>query len=84
MPGTIGKMRILLLGEVELVHGIRYLSQVRFSWAFLLGSVTLVIFQPGSPRAYDAPTPGSGWANTRSGNYNDAGTPRDSNSSYGD
>ncbi|KAL8459365.1 hypothetical protein ACS0TY_036742 [Phlomoides rotata] len=38
--------------------------------------------QPASPRAYDAPTPGSGWANTRSGNYNDAGTPRDSGSSY--
>lgn len=41
-------------------------------------------YQPGSPpsRAYEAPTPGSGWTNTPSGNYNDAGTPRDNNTSY--
>ncbi|KAK6938324.1 KOW protein [Dillenia turbinata] len=37
-------------------------------------------YQPGSPpsRAYEAPTPGSGWANTPSGSYSEAGTPRDS------
>nr|KAJ0217171.1 hypothetical protein LSAT_V11C300154100 [Lactuca sativa] len=37
-------------------------------------------YQPGSPRsrAYEAPTPGSGWANTPSGgSYSEAGTPRD-------
>ncbi|KAF5735460.1 Global transcription factor group A2 isoform 1 [Tripterygium wilfordii] len=40
-------------------------------------------YQPGSPsRAYEAPTPGSGWANTPGGNYREAGTPRDSSSSY--
>ncbi|KAG6671691.1 hypothetical protein I3842_16G016700 [Carya illinoinensis] len=37
-------------------------------------------YQAGSPplRAYEAPTPGSGWANTPGGNYSEAGTPRDS------
>ncbi|XP_059631665.1 putative transcription elongation factor SPT5 homolog 1 isoform X1 [Cornus florida] len=41
-------------------------------------------YQPGSPpsRAYEAPTPGSGWANTPSGNYSEAGTPRDSSPAY--
>ncbi|KAF5955129.1 hypothetical protein HYC85_007985 [Camellia sinensis] len=41
-------------------------------------------YQPGSPpsRAYEAPTPGSGWANTPSGNYSEAGTPRDSSHAY--
>ena len=41
--------------------------------------------QPGSPpsRTYEAPTPGSGWANTPGGNYSEAGTPRDSSSAYG-
>ncbi|KAK1554201.1 hypothetical protein Q3G72_009204 [Acer saccharum] len=41
-------------------------------------------YQPGSPpsRAYEAPTPGSGWANTPGGNYSEAGTPRDSSSGY--
>ncbi|WCJ43436.1 Transcription elongation factor Spt5 [Euphorbia peplus] len=41
-------------------------------------------YQPGSPpsRAYDAPTPGSGWASTPGGNYSEAGTPRDSSSAY--
>ncbi|KAL7582136.1 hypothetical protein Lser_V15G45620 [Lactuca serriola] len=37
-------------------------------------------YQPGSPRsrAYEAPTPGSRWANSPSGgSYNEAGTPRD-------
>ncbi|KAJ0614785.1 putative transcription elongation factor SPT5 [Helianthus annuus] len=36
-------------------------------------------YQPGSPRsrAYEAPTPGSGWANTPGGSYSDASTPRD-------
>ncbi|XAR49624.1 hypothetical protein NMG60_11032888 [Bertholletia excelsa] len=42
-------------------------------------------YQPGSPpsRTYEAPTPGSGWANTPSGNYSEAGTPRDSSHAYG-
>ncbi|GMI90818.1 global transcription factor group A2 [Hibiscus trionum] len=41
-------------------------------------------YQSGSPplRAYEAPTPGSGWASTPGGNYNEAGTPRDSSSAY--
>ncbi|GMY29430.1 putative transcription elongation factor SPT5 homolog 1 isoform X2 [Fagus crenata] len=41
-------------------------------------------YQPGSPpsRTYEAPTPGSGWANTPGGNYSEAGTPRDSSSAY--
>lgn len=41
-------------------------------------------YQPGTPpaRPYEAPTPGSGWANTPGGNYNDAGTPRDSSPIY--
>ncbi|KAL1533523.1 putative transcription elongation factor SPT5 1 [Salvia divinorum] len=41
-------------------------------------------YQPGSPpsRAYEAPTPGSGWTNNPSNNYNEAGTPRDSGSAY--
>ncbi|KAF2296607.1 hypothetical protein GH714_000539 [Hevea brasiliensis] len=40
---------------------------------------------PGSPpsRAYEAPTPGSGWASTPGGSYSDAGTPRDNSSGYG-
>lgn len=35
------------------------------------------LHQPGSPpsRAYEAPTPGSGWASTPGGNYAEAGTP---------
>ncbi|KAA3453570.1 Global transcription factor group A2 isoform 1 [Gossypium australe] len=42
-------------------------------------------YQPGSPpsRAYEAPTPGSGWASTPGGSYSEAGTPRDSGSAYG-
>ncbi|KAK8552326.1 hypothetical protein V6N13_120736 [Hibiscus sabdariffa] len=34
-------------------------------------------YQPGSPpsRAYEAPTPGPGWASTPGGNYGEAGTP---------
>ncbi|KAF8377116.1 hypothetical protein HHK36_030489 [Tetracentron sinense] len=41
-------------------------------------------YQPGSPRSrpYEGPTPGSGWANTPSGNYSEAGTPRESSPSY--
>ncbi|CAA0840384.1 Putative transcription elongation factor SPT5 homolog 1, partial [Striga hermonthica] len=41
-------------------------------------------YQPGSSpsRAYEAPTPGSGWTNAPNNNYNDAGTPRDSGSAY--
>ncbi|KAK9271116.1 hypothetical protein L1049_026705 [Liquidambar formosana] len=41
-------------------------------------------YQPGSPpsRIYEAPTPGSGWANTPGGSYSDAGTPRDSTPTY--
>ncbi|KHG17889.1 hypothetical protein F383_09245 [Gossypium arboreum] len=41
-------------------------------------------YQPGSPpsRAYEAPTPGSGWASTPGGSYSEAGTPRDSSSAY--
>ncbi|XP_017981450.1 PREDICTED: putative transcription elongation factor SPT5 homolog 1 [Theobroma cacao] len=41
-------------------------------------------YQPGSPpsRAYEAPTPGSGWASTPGGNFSEAGTPRDSSSAY--
>lgn len=43
------------------------------------------IFQPSSPRSrpYEAPTPGSGWNNSSTSSYNDAGTPRDNSSSYG-
>ncbi|KAK1436441.1 hypothetical protein QVD17_02221 [Tagetes erecta] len=42
-------------------------------------------YQPGSPRsrAYEAPTPGSGWANTPGGSYSEAGTPRDTTPTYG-
>ncbi|KAL6605991.1 hypothetical protein ACP70R_041644 [Stipagrostis hirtigluma subsp. patula] len=38
-------------------------------------------YQPGTPpaRPYEAPTPGSGWANTPGVSFNDAPTPRDSN-----
>ncbi|EXB90561.1 Putative transcription elongation factor SPT5-1-like protein [Morus notabilis] len=41
-------------------------------------------YQLGSPpsRPYEAPTPGSGWANTPGGNYSEAGTPRDNSSAY--
>ncbi|KAK1371247.1 Transcription elongation factor SPT5 [Heracleum sosnowskyi] len=41
-------------------------------------------YQPGSPpsKTYEAPTPGSGWANTPSGSYSEAGTPRDSSSPF--
>ncbi|XP_022851445.1 putative transcription elongation factor SPT5 homolog 1 [Olea europaea var. sylvestris] len=41
-------------------------------------------YQPGSPpsRAYEAPTPGSGWTSTPGGNYNEAGTPRNNTSAY--
>ncbi|KAI0497133.1 hypothetical protein KFK09_023461 [Dendrobium nobile] len=41
-------------------------------------------YQPGTPaRSYEAPTPGSGWANTPGGNYSDAGTPGESSPTYG-
>ncbi|VAI84094.1 unnamed protein product [Triticum turgidum subsp. durum] len=38
-------------------------------------------YQPGTPpaRPYEAPTPGSGWANTPGVSYNDVPTPRESN-----
>ncbi|XP_076900340.1 putative transcription elongation factor SPT5 homolog 1 isoform X2 [Bidens hawaiensis] len=41
-------------------------------------------YQPGSPRskAYEAPTPGSGWANTPGCSYSDADTSRDT-TTYG-
>ncbi|XP_058074937.1 putative transcription elongation factor SPT5 homolog 1 [Magnolia sinica] len=41
-------------------------------------------YQPGTPpaRPYEAPTPGSGWANTPGGNYSEAGTPRESSPTY--
>ncbi|KAL1831157.1 hypothetical protein ACET3Z_000808 [Daucus carota] len=40
-------------------------------------------YQPGSPsKTYEAPTPGSSWANTPSGSYTEAGTPRESSLSY--
>ncbi|TYI92712.1 hypothetical protein E1A91_D02G089700v1 [Gossypium mustelinum] len=41
-------------------------------------------YQPGSPpsRAYEAPTPGSGWASSPGGSYSEAGIPRDSSSAY--
>ncbi|XP_010245838.1 PREDICTED: putative transcription elongation factor SPT5 homolog 1 [Nelumbo nucifera] len=41
-------------------------------------------YQPGSPpsRPYEAPTPGSGWANTPAGNYSEAGTPRENSPAY--
>ncbi|GFZ09891.1 global transcription factor group A2 [Actinidia rufa] len=43
-------------------------------------------YQLGSPpsRTYEAPTPGSGWANTPGGNYSEAGTPRDGSHAYAD
>lgn len=42
-------------------------------------------YQPGTPRArpYEAPTPGSGWANTPGDNFNDSATPRESSPRYG-
>ncbi|RZC71480.1 hypothetical protein C5167_034721 [Papaver somniferum] len=41
-------------------------------------------YQPGTPpaRSYEAPTPGTGWANTTSGSYSEAGTPRDNSPAY--
>uniref|UniRef100_R7W517 Putative transcription elongation factor SPT5-1-like protein n=1 Tax=Aegilops tauschii TaxID=37682 RepID=R7W517_AEGTA len=38
-------------------------------------------YQPGTPpaRPYEAPTPGSGWANTPGVSYNDVPTPREGN-----
>lgn len=91
MSGTIGKMEILVLGA--LVHNIRYCGAFKFPLnstcyqiMVLLIYIYILKIQPGSPpsRAYEAPTPGSGWTNTPSNNYNDAGTPRDSGSAYGD
>lgn len=91
MSGIIGKMEILVLGA--LVHNIRYRGAFKFSLNSTSYTIMVVIIhifkiklQPGSPpsRAYEAPTPGSGWTNTPSNNYNDAGTPRDSGSAYGD
>lgn len=44
----------------------------------------MLYVQPGSPsKTYEAPTPGSSWANTPSGSYTEAGTPRESSLSYG-
>ncbi|KAF6153369.1 hypothetical protein GIB67_003559 [Kingdonia uniflora] len=45
---------------------------------------TSPLHQPGTPpaRPYEAPTPGSGWANTPGGNYSEAGTPRESSPTY--
>lgn len=41
-------------------------------------------YQPGTPaRSYEAPTPGSGWANTPGGNYSDTGTPGENSPVYG-
>ncbi|KAK8916043.1 hypothetical protein KSP39_PZI023264 [Platanthera zijinensis] len=41
-------------------------------------------YQSGTPaRSYEAPTPGSGWANTPGGNYSDTGTPGENSPLYG-
>ncbi|KAJ0988228.1 hypothetical protein J5N97_006584 [Dioscorea zingiberensis] len=42
-------------------------------------------YQPGTPAAgpYEAPTPGSGWANSPGGNNSDSTTPRDNSLPYG-
>ncbi|ONK67786.1 uncharacterized protein A4U43_C05F3760 [Asparagus officinalis] len=42
-------------------------------------------YQPGTPtaRPYEAPTPGSGWANTPGGNYSDSGITREGSPLYG-
>ena len=44
-----------------------------------MSSSNIRTFQPGTPQArpYEAPTPGSGWANTPGVSFNDAPTPRD-------
>lgn len=66
---------------VIVLKSIPVLICVKFFYFLFLVS----FFQPGSPpsRPYEAPTPGSGWANTPGGNYSEAGTPRDSSSAYG-
>lgn len=41
-------------------------------------------YQSGTPaRSYEAPTPGSGWANTPGGNYSETGTPGENSPIYG-
>lgn len=42
-------------------------------------------YQPGTPtaRPYEAPTPGSGWANTPGGNYSESGITREGSPLYG-
>ena len=74
----------------ENYHRTQYQNPAKWIVLFLL--VVRVVFeyidlnfQPGSPpsRIYEAPTPGSGWANTPGGNYSEAGTPRDSSHAYG-
>lgn len=56
--------------------------KIKISLVLCLYIKIAVFFQLGSPPsiAYEAPTPGSGWANTPG---SDAGTPRDSSSAYG-
>ncbi|GKV35683.1 hypothetical protein SLEP1_g43921 [Rubroshorea leprosula] len=41
---------------------------------------TSPLYQPGGPQTFEAPIPGSGWVSPPSGNYSEAGTPRDSSS----
>lgn len=45
----------------------------------------MFLFQPGTPtaRPYEAPTPGSGWANTPGGNYSESGITREGSPVYG-
>lgn len=90
--GITGKKGTLQLGVQ--VHSTRLAlyedlpNATNYSGLLTIYSVICVLLfslQPGSPpsRTYEAPTPGSGWANTPGGSYSDAGTPRDSGSAYG-
>ena len=79
-------METLLLGVAVQPTRLGFASPVLFLICCLVWCryvtptfVFLQNFQPGTPpaRPYEAPTPGSGWANTPGVSFNDAPTPRD-------
>ena len=83
LPGIIGKMEILLLGVAVQLTRLGFATPVLFVLCRCVTPTCLTPiiqnFQPGTPQArpYEAPTPGSGWANTPGVSFNDAPTPRD-------
>ncbi|KAA3453571.1 Global transcription factor group A2 isoform 1 [Gossypium australe] len=83
--GTSPQYQVRILAQLAAISNVAILFILIQSMFVRKITVNSVLFQPGSPpsRAYEAPTPGSGWASTPGGSYSEAGTPRDSGSAYG-